>query len=252
MIPRKIHYCWFGGCPKPPKVEAMIATWRAAMPGFEIKEWNETNFDASAYPYAAEALATGNWAHLSDVCRMYALYTEGGIYLDTDVEVLSGFGSFMGDPSFVGMEEKAVGTGVIGSEPGQEWVGSFLDFYRSRHFINFWGHEVRTPNPVLLTEVILPQVAAADRPKVYPFDVFCAKRYTTGEIAVTAHTVAIHHFDASWRGRKTLALRIKSCCAASKSAISALELCPILPRAAFLVILQSVNVINQAFKQELQ
>lgn len=208
MIPKVIHYCWFGGKPKSAETEAMIDTWRRAMPGAVIKEWNETNFDSTVYPYAREALAAGSWAHVSDVCRMHALYNDGGVYFDTDVELLKSLDPFMNQADFIGMEEAAVGTGVIGAQPGRMWIKRFLDYYSSHHFINIWGHAVRTPNPVLLTQKILPGIPASEQPHIYPFDVFCAKRYTTGQIEQTADTVAIHHFKASWRKRKTWPERI--------------------------------------------
>ena len=88
MIPKIIHYCWFGGNPLSPMAENCIATWRKYLPDYEIREWNETSFDVNCCQYATQAYTAGKWAFVSDVARLYALRQEGGIYLDTDVEVL--------------------------------------------------------------------------------------------------------------------------------------------------------------------
>ncbi len=212
MIPKTIHYCWFGsnGSPKPADVQKLIDSWRQVLPDYTFKEWNETNFDVTMCAYSAEAYATRNYAHVSDVCRMHALLTEGGIYLDTDIELLKSFDPYLHHDSFLGLElGDNLGTGVIGAQPGQKWIASFMDYYRTHHFINAVGHEVRTPNPILLTRRVLPPLPKEDWPTVYPFEVFCAKDYTTGEIRATSRTVAIHNFSASWRRHKTIAERAR-------------------------------------------
>lgn len=88
MIPRTIHYCWFGDKEKPAEVLRMIANWQKHCPGYEIKEWNENNFDIRLNRYCEEAYATKKWAFVSDVARLWALVHEGGVYMDTDVELV--------------------------------------------------------------------------------------------------------------------------------------------------------------------
>lgn len=209
MIPKTIHYCWFGGAEKPPTVIRYINLWRRVMPDYVIKEWNETNFDISRRAYTREAYALRNYAFVADVCRLEALWTEGGIYLDTDIEVLSRFDKFLHLHSFLGREHNFLGTGCIGAEAGSRWVKIFLDYYSRHHFINFFGHMCRTPNTKLLTVTLWPRIPAEERPIVFDFDYFCAKRWDNGEVQITPCTVCVHHFSCSWtRGHKTLAVRL--------------------------------------------
>ena len=105
VIPKVVHYCWFGGKQKPDDVERYIANWKAVLPDYEIREWNESNFDVSAWPYAQQALGAGKFAFVSDVARLYALYTHGGIYLDTDVEVRRSFDELLDGGTVLGFEE---------------------------------------------------------------------------------------------------------------------------------------------------
>lgn len=210
MITKKIHYCWFGGKAKPAEFYKMFDTWRKYFPDYTIKEWNEYNFNINMCAYTREAYNTGNFAHVSDVCRIYALYTEGGVYLDTDVEILASFDRFMNFKSFIGMEDSLIGTGIIGSEAGVEWLNAFLEYYECNHFINIWGHTVRTPNTKILTKKILPSLPIAIWPTIFQKDVFCGKNIVTGEIDLTCNTVSIHHFAASWRKKKTIKQKIKS------------------------------------------
>lgn len=209
-IPKKIHYCWFGGKPKPAAFARLLEGWRRLLSDYEIKEWNETNFDTSLFPYVREAYLSGNYAFVSDVCRVKALHDEGGIYMDTDVELLKSFDSYLADGAFLGLEGEQFGTAVMGSEAGARWLKIWLDYYRHTHFINIWGHTVRHPNTKILTRLIWPQLSEDERPRVYPWNRFCAKDMSTGEVRADAETVAIHHFEASWRHRKTTAERIRN------------------------------------------
>lgn len=140
MIPKIIHYCWFGGKEKPESVLAMIRSWKEYLPEYEIREWNESNFDVQGFSaFTREAYATRNYAHVSDVARLKALYDCGGIYLDTDVEVVGSFDPFLGCRSFCSAEHRFIGTGAIGAEKGSEWLYVFLNHYKSAHFITLWG-----------------------------------------------------------------------------------------------------------------
>ncbi len=104
MIPKIIHYCWFGGNPMPPMLRMCIASWQRVMPDYEIKEWNEQNFDVHMAPLCHEAYEAGKWAFVADYCRIHALYTEGGIYMDTDVLVFRPFEKFL-EYEFVSSQE---------------------------------------------------------------------------------------------------------------------------------------------------
>lgn len=211
MIPKKIHYCWFGNKEKPSEFKQYLETWRKILPDYEIKEWNESNFDLNCCNYCREAYLTGNYAHVSDVCRINALLTEGGIYLDTDVEILKSFDPYLNLKAFAGLEfDGRIGTAVIGSEAGLPWLKTFMDYYRRTHFINVWGHTVRTPNTKILATVIMPSLSQDDRPTIYPVDYFSTMNYADGTSLATSHTVAVHHYAASWRKKKKLSQKIRN------------------------------------------
>ncbi|MCM1297094.1 MAG: glycosyl transferase [Muribaculaceae bacterium] len=207
MIPKIIHYCWFGRKDKPESFRNYLATWKKCLPDYRIMEWNEDNFDVNCCVYSREAYGTHNLAHVSDVCRIYALSTYGGIYLDTDVEVCKPFNQLLENKAFLGMESDRVGTCVIGSEPGLPWLKAVMNYYSTTHFINIWGHCVRTPNTAILTFRILPSLPKQDWPKIYPIGYFCD---LNDRSTVTDTTYSIHHYHATWRKRKTLATRVKA------------------------------------------
>ncbi len=209
MIPTVIHFCWFGRKEKPESFYRWLKTWRNYMPDYEIKEWNEDNFNVNSTVYSREAYATGNMAHVSDVCRIYALSEEGGIYLDTDIEICTPFDSLPDFPNgFLGEETDGfIGTGVIAAPAGALWLSKFMDYYRHTHFINALGHEVRSPNTKILTYRILPAIEVRQRPHIYPPGVI-AMRKAPDVMPDGLTTIAIHHFNYSWRRRQSLAEKI--------------------------------------------
>lgn len=130
MIPRTIHYCWFGDKEKPAEVLRMIANWQKHCPGYEIKEWNENNFDIRLNRYCEEAYATKKWAFVSDVARLWALVHEGGVYMDTDVELVRPLDRLLTNKAFLGFEgTQWVGTNLIGAEPSHSFFIELLKSY---------------------------------------------------------------------------------------------------------------------------
>lgn len=206
MIPKIIHYCWFGRKPKPKSVLRYIQTWKDKMPDYEIKEWNEDNFDINILKFTKEAYALKKYAFVSDVARIYALYNEGGIYFDTDIEAKKSLSPLLSHKSFVGWEDILPGTGVLASEKKMGWLKDLLDFYKNKHFINFYGKLKTTPNPYILTEILKKYGLKLNHKKdllnddiaIYPIEFLCAHDMLKREYIITENTYCIHHFDASW------------------------------------------------------
>ena len=138
MIPKKIHYIWLGGNPLPEEYKKYIEGWQKYCPDYEIKRWDETNLDIDLFNYCRQAYDNKKWAFASDVFRYYVLYKEGGIYLDTDVELLKPLDSFLKEKLFLGFEKKEfVAPGLIlGAEKGNEIIKELLDDYENRSFLN--------------------------------------------------------------------------------------------------------------------
>ncbi len=136
MIPKVIHYCWFGGNPKPDIINKCIESWKKFCPDWEIKEWNETNFDINEVPYMKEAYDSKKWAFVSDVARLLVIYKYGGIYMDTDVELLSTLYSLTDYEAFFAFEsERNINTGLgFGAVKHHKIIKAMLDYYNDRHF----------------------------------------------------------------------------------------------------------------------
>ena len=123
MIPKKIHYCWFGRNPLPEDAKKYIESWEKYCPDYEIKEWNEDNFNLDMYPYVREAYENRKFAFVSDVARLYALYNEGGFYMDTDVELIKPLDDFLKYDGVSGFESSTqIPTGLMASRQLQPFV----------------------------------------------------------------------------------------------------------------------------------
>lgn len=196
MIPKIIHYCWFGNKPKTESINKYIDTWKKHMPNYTIKEWNETNFDISKFRFTQEAYSVGKYAFVSDVVRLYALAHEGGIYFDTDIEVLKSFDPLLNQDYILGYEKgNIVGTGVMGAVKGSTIIQGFLETYKNKSFILEDGSQNNIPNPQLLMDYIQHNKLNL---KIYDVDYFCAKDFLTGKIVRTDNTFCIHHYAGSW------------------------------------------------------
>ncbi len=206
MIPKKIHYCWFGGNPLPEDAKKYIESWKKYCPDYEIKEWNESNFDLDKYPYVREAYDNRKFAFVSDVARLYALYTEGGIYMDTDVEVLKPLDEFLKYDGVSGFESSTqIPTGLMACRDLHPLVKEWLDEYAGIHFIKKDGSLDLTTNVTRITNSCLKygfiQNGSLQTIKdftFFPSDYFCPKSHETGIISCTENTVTIHHFAGSW------------------------------------------------------
>lgn len=218
MIPKKIHYCWFGRGPMPELAQKCIESWHKYMPHYEYKLWNEDNFDIHINSYVEEAYNNRKFAFVTDYVRLYALYTEGGIYMDTDVEVLKPYDGLLHHTGFIGFEGSKyspVGTGTIACAPGSEWAKEELDAYIGIHFVNPDGTFDITTNPTRITSIMEAQGFVRNGKEqdykdihIFPVDYFCP-RQTTGEIILTENTYCDHHFMGSWEDKKNKSALLK-------------------------------------------
>lgn len=208
MIPNIIHYCWFGGKEKPEDVKQYIASWRKFCPDYEIKEWNESNFDLNENDYCREAYEAKKWAFVTDYVRLKALYEYGGFYMDTDVEVVKPLESLRKYDAVSGYEsETSIPTGTMGACRGNEWIGVLLKDYDHRHFLQADGSYDITTNVVVITQLTKKKYGLnlngqmlrfGHNMILLPFDYLCAKKFATGKIHRTENTYTIHHFKGSW------------------------------------------------------
>lgn len=215
MIPKTIHYCWFGGKPLPSMAKKCIASWKKYCPDYKIKRWDESNIDLSCCAYVKEAYESKKWAFITDYVRLWVMYNYGGIYMDTDVEVLKNLDPFLSNEAFSGFESiDRIPTGIMASEKGSHIIKLLLDRYNDRHFILSDGNLDLTTNVEEITNVMIPKGLALNGKKqtvdgftFYPKDYFCPKDYRTKKLELTENTYTIHHFDGSWVPEST---RIKS------------------------------------------
>lgn len=206
MIPKVIHYCWFGGKPKPKDVLDYIETWKKYNPDYVIKEWNEDNFDIHCCKYVWEAYNVKKFAFVSDYARLYALYTEGGIYLDTDVEVRQSFDNYLNHHTVLGWEADYIGTGMLACVKGQVWVKDMMDSYGREAFIKWSGKLNSKPNPYRLCDVLKPYGLVMNRKKqflkddiaIYTLEYFCAHLADHSKYQITDNTVCIHYYAGTW------------------------------------------------------
>lgn len=213
LIPKIIHYCWFGGNILPEDAKRCIESWKKYCPDYEIKQWNETNYNIHACKYVEEAYKAKKWAFVSDYARMDILYQYGGIYLDTDVELIKCLDSILEKGPFMGLEKDfetngscMVATGLgIGIYKGHLIYKEVLDYYKNINFINEDG----SLNLVTVVEhvtSILKKHGLIDKPgiqniggiNIYPKEYFCPKDVDTHELKITQNTISIHHYDSSW------------------------------------------------------
>ena len=216
-IPKIIHYCWFGKKEKPQEVLKLINDRKKKLPDYEIKEWNETNFNIDNFKFAKEAYDCHRFAFVADVARIWVLYTFGGIYLDTDVEIISDFDKYLGENAFVSSEStKSVCTAVIGTKRDNPLFKKILNYYENNSFI-VNGKENILPNSLIIKTLLeiddidLNKKYSLDFITIYPMHVFCSKDIYTYKIDKREDTVSIHHASATWYSKKKKTLKkIKS------------------------------------------
>lgn len=211
MIPKKIHYCWVGGNPLPTSVKKCIASWKKYCPDYEIIEWNENNYDFTKNQYMKDAYEAKKWGFVPDYARVDIIYHHGGIYLDTDVQIIRNFDSLLICKSFFGFEDDGnnkfyvnLGHGFAG-EKENPILKDIMDSYQALSFYNHDGSQNLTPSPILNSTVLEKYGFVMDNHYqsindniIYPGDFFDPKSFITGLLSITENTYSIHHYDASW------------------------------------------------------
>ncbi|WP_207651356.1 glycosyltransferase family 32 protein [Clostridium felsineum] len=200
-IPKIIHYCWFGGNPKNSIIEKCMKSWKKYLPDYTFVEWSENNFNINSVKFVKEAYKNKKWAFVSDYVRLYALYNQGGIYLDTDVEITNNLDKFLNGGFFAGFEtEEFIGTGVIGSKPKHSFLSKVLKYYENLSFEYFKDKLGSIVIPKILTENLINgyelkkidgEQILKDEIYIYPRTTFCIK-------SIQKDNYAIHHFNGSW------------------------------------------------------
>ena len=200
MIPKKIHYVWVGGNPKPKDIQRCMKTWKKHLDGYEVIEWNESNFDVNIHPFVQKAYKEKKWAFVSDYIRAYVLYHEGGIYLDTDVILLDNFDSFLNHRAFVGFENNdSPFTAVFGAEKKHPLLKKMLDYYDKLDQISF---NYENNNTISVSNILINDYKCKvgnnyqklkDDIVVYPDVILCNP---------SKDSVAIHVFTGTWLSNK--------------------------------------------------
>lgn len=214
MIPKVIHYCWFGGNPLPPLAQKCIASWKKYLPDYEIMEWNEENFNVNIIPYTQEAYAAKKYAFVSDYARFWILYNYGGLYFDTDVEILKPLDDIIAEGPFMGCETDSrenqaitVAPGLgLGANAGMTIYQKLLDYYKSLHFdvnnidTTIVGHTTEVlKQEGLENKEGIQKVAECH---IYPSEYFNPINIVSKRLHITSLTCSIHHYADSWNERR--------------------------------------------------
>lgn len=217
MIPKVIHYCWFGGNPLPKLAKKCIRSWKKFCPDYKIVRWDESNYDISSAPlYVRQAYEAEKWAFVTDYVRLQVMFENGGIYMDTDVELIKPLDALLGHRAFFGFEnsgfgdESYVATGLgFGAEKGTNVLWNMMEDYHDIPYVLEDGTADNTSCPVRNTKVLTKcgfvqngQYQEIDGVAIYPKDVFCPICFHNGDRNFTEQTVSIHWYKASWFPRK--------------------------------------------------
>lgn len=222
MIPKIIHYCWFGRNPLPKSAQRCIASWRKYLPDYEIKEWNEDNFNVDMLPYTKDAYEAKKYAFVSDVARFWVLYNYGGLYFDTDVEVIKPMGDIVAKGAFMGWETPnregipSVAPGLcIGAIPKNSLFLLILETFSSLTFKNEDGSLHPYSMVPMVTDLLINHGLKRDGSlqkvediTIYPSEYFCPMDPTTGIVEKTPNTVSIHWYDSSWIDQNTISFKL--------------------------------------------
>lgn len=207
MIPKIIHYFWFGHGELPKTEKMCIESWKKFCPDYEIIRWDESNYDITKNEYMKEAYSAGKWGFISDYARLDILYQYGGFYLDTDVELLRSLDDFRGKSAFMGFENTSyVAPGLgMGAQVHHPFFLVLMQVYERQHFIKPNGMYNLITIPSIVTKLLVERGLVLDNSyqelnevTIYPTEYFCPLDYDTGILNITENTYSIHHYSASW------------------------------------------------------
>ena len=217
-ISKIIHYCWLSSDPYPELVKRCIQSWEKNLHDYEIMLWDQNRFDIHSVPWVEQACAAKKWAPASDYIRLHALYNYGGVYLDSDVEIIKPFDDLLNRPYFFGREHtpdktenrNSIEAAVFGCEKGNQIVKEALDYFATHDYLDKNGVLDPMTLPTLLSLVIKkhPDI------EVFPMDYFSPKNTRTLDLHITKNTYSVHHFNGSWHSlaqQKYVGLRTKLC-----------------------------------------
>lgn len=200
MIPKLIHYIWLGNNPLPPTIEKCIDSWKKYLPDYEIKCWNESNLNIDD-PVFSKILKAKKWAFASDIARLHVLYEHGGIYLDTDMEIIKSLNSLLNTELFIGLEDKRhIAAGIIGCVPNNKFIKDSLDAVTASLATD------TIPIPQVITKVYELKKAhynfeheIYDKEYFYPYNPYASDIKILFYSDITEKTYAIHHWGHSWK-----------------------------------------------------
>lgn len=206
MIPKIVHYIWFGGKPFPEKIQQCIDSWKKYLPEYELKLWNEETFNVNSVPFTKQAYENKKWAFVSDYVRVYALNKLGGWYLDTDIEILKSLSPFEGKRMVLGTDHDGALTALMGSEPGHPYWKQMLDQYHKMSFVQTDGSLNMTVNNTHLQEILGDYGYVFENKYqelkegicIYPDDYFHVANNEKGTINRTENSYAIHWHTLLW------------------------------------------------------
>ena len=212
-IPKVIHYCWFGGRPLPELARKCIASWEKYCPDYRIVEWNDSNYNTDNI-YAKEAMKYKKWAFYSDYARLDIIYQNGGVYLDTDVELLKSLDGLLNVECFLGVETTGyIATGLgFGAVKKNKNIKAMLNEYEGIHFLLNDGTFDTLPCPTRNTRPFikygfkncLTDIQVLNGASIYPAEFFCPLDYNTNFLQITPNTISIHQYHSSWLSEKEL------------------------------------------------
>ena len=222
MIPKIIHLCWLSGDPYPPKIAKCLKSWKRYLPDYEVVLWDTKRFNLNSSPWVRQAFEQKKYAFAADFIRFYALYHMGGVYLDSDVEVLKSFDDLLDLPYFIGAEKAGTPeAAIMGAEKGCDWIKQCLDYYDNRSFIKKDGSFDIRKLPEIMSEQInkikpLHVLSIDESMKIRSLDFnnevlvfndayFSPKVFDSREVELTPYTYAIHHYQNSWFSPKAKA-----------------------------------------------